>query len=667
MTETAPRTTRARLSPEEKKAREEARKAEKAAQKAAKAAQKAQEKEAERQAKIAEAAGPILELPAVQFRGMEPTSVDLKMAFDFLMTDVNKGNSITVDVETSGYPVGHQHYSLRTVQLGREGYAFVFDAEDPMQMTLAAQVLQSAQELHAHNATADLVPLAVAGVVNYREAWSRMTDTAVLTKLASNELTGGDPGLKQLAPNVLTKEGTVIEAADKARKALFTAGKWLMNTEQDTPPERSGWYQVDKRCTTMIAYAASDVLDTAAIAERLPRPPAHVLDRERRFQAVMARVAYEGVRLDLDRVRKQIGEYEPQREAAAETLKSFGVENPGSPKQLSEALVSLGAELNVTDSGAPSTDKDSIKAALSKAEQGTDLDTALTAVLEWRKADKLLIMLKAYEDLCVNGDGFARPTIYTLGTDTGRTSCVRPNLQQVPKSGSGKPGIRQCFRSVDDDHVLIACDFSQVEVRVGAALSQDQNFMKMITEGLNLHNEIADMVYGPGNWDSKQKTQIKAMNFCKMFGGGARTMAKQAGCSVSLAEQVSKKFDAYAPAFAAWAKKLVKGVEMGKTEYETYSGRMIHLDPRAAHKAMNYPIQGTARELAVDASLAFADGPYGYGWQMIIHDELMVQVRKEDAEAARQYLLDVMTSEFKGVPITAEADDPDIYWPMEAS
>jgi DNA polymerase I-like protein with 3'-5' exonuclease and polymerase domains len=663
----APRTSRNRktgtdLSKAEKAAEKVLGRLARALEKAANASRKERAKADERRAKIRAAEGRILSLPAIVTRE-DVVPCEVADAATMLFSTVNAGGAITVDVETSGYPIGHRHYELRTIQLGTGAYAVVLDAWDSNHRDLASVVLRQAKMLHAHNATADLAPLAYAGLIDYREAWSRMVDTAVLAKLANPRLTGGDPGLKELSPRVLGHLSTVGET-DRARKNLFRVAGWLTNSDTDTPPQRNGWYMVNKRCETMIRYAGADVLDTGALAVKLPWPEPNVLARERAFQAVMARVAFEGVRVDLDWTRYQISLQEPRVAEAARILRdNYGVENPGSPKQLKEAFQALGAQLPIGKTGTPTTDKDAMKKLAATADG--PVKSMAEAVLEWRKAEKLLQMLRGYEDACINGDGFVRPTIYTLGADTGRTSCIRPNLQQVPKTANdGERGVRQCFRSKDDDWVLLACDFSQVEVRVGAALSQDQSFIRMINEGLNLHTEIADMVFGPGQWNAKQKTQIKAMNFCKMFGGGARTMAKQAGCSVELAEQVSKKFDQYAPAFAAWARNLVQGVEMGRTQFQTYSGRVIHLDPDAPHKAMNYPIQGTARELAVDASLAFAASEYGYGWQLIVHDELLVTVRREHAEAATAKLLEVMTRDFMGVPITAEADPPSTHWPV---
>lgn len=83
-----------------------------------------------------------------------------------------------MDVESSGYPVGHGHYRLRTVQLGDEAAAVVLNATNPDHTAVMRELLAAAPRLHAHSAAADLVPLAHAGLIDFVCAWARMHDTA---------------------------------------------------------------------------------------------------------------------------------------------------------------------------------------------------------------------------------------------------------------------------------------------------------------------------------------------------------------------------------------------------------------------------------------------------------------------------------------------------------
>jgi len=105
--------------------------------------------------------------------------------------------------------------------------------------------------------------------------------------------TGSDPGLKKLAAAVLGTQALTPQA-EAARVQLFARGGWLTDTEATTPVSRSGWAQVDPTWPTMIRYAASDVLDTAALAQQLPPVPPAVLAREHAVQHLCARITHLG-------------------------------------------------------------------------------------------------------------------------------------------------------------------------------------------------------------------------------------------------------------------------------------------------------------------------------------------------------------------------------------
>src|SRR5690606_30751676 len=232
-----------------------------------------------------------------------------------------------------------------TVQLGDEHVAFVFDVRDPDPNTRAviAGLLAAAPRLWAHSATADLVPLVHDGYVD-ESVWDRMYDTVIPAKLADPASTGSDPGLKQLA-GVVLGELAVSPQADAERATLFKANRWRTNTDPDTPPERSGWCQVDPADPVMVRYAASDVLDTVALAQQLPQVPSAVYDRDRVVQRVCERVTYRGLRIDGDRVRSMLSTLGVVRDVALERVRPSGVENPASSRQLAERLTALDVEL----------------------------------------------------------------------------------------------------------------------------------------------------------------------------------------------------------------------------------------------------------------------------------------------------------------------------------
>ena len=145
--------------------------------------------------RILAAIEPVIELPALVRRGHDPQSITLNRATRGLWGLIERCGGLTVDVKSSGYPVGPQHYQLRTIQLGNEAAAVVFDATDPDHTTVVRQLLATAApRLHAHSATIDLVPLAHAGLIDYTSVSARMHDTVIPAKLADPASTDSDPG-----------------------------------------------------------------------------------------------------------------------------------------------------------------------------------------------------------------------------------------------------------------------------------------------------------------------------------------------------------------------------------------------------------------------------------------------------------------------------------------
>ncbi|PXY33569.1 hypothetical protein BAY59_10835 [Prauserella coralliicola] len=608
-----------------------------------------------RAAAIAAAAGERIGLPAIVERSGAVRAASLGEAAEAVLRAVNRtGGELTVDVETTGYPVGHMDYALRTVQLGDDELAVVFDAADTEHGAAVRELLAAAPVLHAHSATADLVPLAHAGLVDHEGAWERMHDTVIPAKLADPASTGSDPGLKQLAGAVL-REAASAPAADEARKALFKAGKWLEQIKPDTAPERSGWAQVDSASATMVRYAASDVLDTAALAARLPAAAPEIAERERIAQRMTARVAYRGLRLDGEHVAQLRTRHRAERERHAERVRAFGIDNPGSNDQVGAKLIELGAPLpRSSKSGKPSVAEGVLTPLKAAAGEVGEL---ATAVLDYREHDTALgTFLEPYRQLVERGDGRARPTVYTLGADTGRMSCVRPNLQQVPREG----GFRACI-TADPGELLISADFSSVEIRVMAALSQDPNLMRMLADGTDVHDLIAEMVFGPG-WTKSNRYMVKRGVFGWAYGGGIETLARQVGAPESAMAAVVDALAHIAPRYVEWATQIKHLVRQGRTQFPAYSGRVIHLQGQFPHKAPNFAVQGTARELLVDALIEWRATRWGDCVLLPVHDEILAAVPEAEATEATAALVRCMETELYGVAIKAEASEPAFAW-----
>ena len=659
---TAKKPRRTRMTPEEKAARAAERKAIKDA---ARAAARAEAVEA--------ASGPVVGLPALWRRDGGHEAVDFAGAQAELVRQVTERGELTVDVESNGFPVGHGRHELRTIQLGDEDAALVLDAADPQQRALAGAALAAAPVLRAFSAAADLVPLAHAGVVDPEDAWPRMHDQTIPAKLDQPAGVQNGSDLKNLSKARLG-EHAQSPAADAARDALFKAGGWDESPEHDAPTEKSGWAQADHRRATMQRYDASDVLDCAALARVIPLPPPDIYARERRVEHVVSRVAHVGLAIDRGQVEELLPREEQRLAEARERLMTRGVDNGKSPKQVGEWLMARGITLPPTRNGNPSTAEGVLENLRHVLPEDSDALPFITDVLDYREhATALGLFLRPWRDLCAHGDGRSRSTVYTLGAATGRMSCVRFNLQQITREG----GYRACMVA-DPGTRIVSADFSSVEVRVMAALSGDPTLRKLVLdytaweatehpEGArnpyDLHNVVADMAFGP-EWTKRDRYMVKRGVFGWAYGGSVTTLAAQVGCSEGTMAMIVDSLAAIAPEYVAWSDEVKRHVRAGAIEFPTYSGRIIKLDRRLPHKAPNYLIQGTARELLVDALLRWDQGPHGGGVVVPVHDEILAVVPEDRAQDAQDELVRCMTTELHGVPIGAGVDEqgPSTYW-----
>jgi P4 family phage/plasmid primase-like protien len=615
--------------------------------------------QAARAAKVTELAGEMLTLPAAMRRGEEPRSVSLEMAASILRMALERnGGALGVDIETNALPQWDPRYAVTSIQLGDWQEGVDLDADDEDHRDLANRFLSEALELNAHSYTADLAPLAKLGVItDYAAACAKTVDTATRAKLADPHLTGNGDGLKELSGTLLG-DRAVSPAAEAAKDELGKAAGWIWKLKPDTPETKNGWLQIDKRCATMVRYAISDVLDCTAIRRVLPEPAPAVDERERLAQRVTAVVPLLGIKLDGEAVSEQLSAREPRAAEKLARINALGVDNPDSPKQVTERLTALGAALPRTESGNASGAGDVLeKLTAAPGELGELAQT----ILDYRgDATVLKNMIRPWARSTQGGDSRTYPTIYTLGADTGRMSCVRPNLQQVAREG----GMRECLVA-DPGMKIIAADFSSVEVRVAAALSQDPTLMQFVHEGRDLHGEIAALVFGDG-WTKAQRYSVKRIVFGRLYGGGLETLSRQAGLSDEVTQRCLDVLDAMTPGLKGWSEGLKTAIRGGMAEFPTYAGRVIHLDTSLPHKGPNFAIQGTARELLIDALVRWDAGPYAGGVILPVHDEVVAMVREEDADAAAAYLGECMTTSLYGVAITAEVDAPVDRWASAA-
>lgn len=642
-----------------------------------KAQARAHQKELERQEKIRAAAGATIRLPALVDRRTLATVPSTLTAVAQLLAACIRADELTVDCEASGYPLGHNLFRLKTVQLGNLRQTAVLDPHDADQADLVRLALAKARVLYAYSATADVCPL-VAGGFCGEDIWEIVQDVAILVRIAGMGVRM-QAGLKDTAKELLPN--AVAPAANDARAALFKAAGWLTDTKVTTPYERNGWAMVDPECATMVRYAASDVLDTAGIAQRVPPLPPAVVEREHWLQRVTARLTQRGVKLH-EHHTTWLHEEVSDRVADYTRQLLEHVEKPTSPAQIGLWLHGLGLDLP-TNSQGYSSDKNEIQAALRLLDPDHPARAAAQLVLDFRVQDtRLKTFLTPYVDMLHNGDGRVRPTIYTLGADTGRMSSARPNLQNVPRQG----GLRSCFEA-DPGMLGISADLAGIEMRVMAAMSQDPVLLEMIRDAkraeelllvattdaqraealelkkhADIHWRIAREVWGP-EATKEDRYSVKPVVYAHFYGGGIDTISKQTGIHPHTVAMVVESIAALCAGLRAWSDDMIQQVRNGLTEFQLYNGRTLYLDQDVPYKGPNWIIQGSAREIIVDGMERWERTRWGGGVVLPIHDEIVTFVPADQAEEAVATLRECLCGEFQGVEISAEASPPWQQWP----
>jgi len=251
-----------------------------------------------------------------------------------------------------------------------------------------------------------------------------------------------------------------------------------------------------------------------------------------------------------------------------------------------------------------------------------------------------------------------------IGTETGRFTCQKPNLQQVPR----KKEIRSCFRP-EPGHKFIIADYSQIELRIGAELSKDPVMIDAYSRGKDLHTLTASFVTGkaPEEVTKNDRQLAKAVNFGLLYGAGAETFRKVAKSDYGI-EITSKEAVNFRTKFF----ELYKGVKrwheltQSRQEYITYTigsrfRKFSRLEEYKLTDRLNSPDQGTGADILKKAMVLLRPRIAGKAKIVhIVHDEIILEAPEEKAEEMKKILEDAMKEAgqyyIKSVPVEVEGN-----------
>jgi DNA polymerase-1 len=250
-------------------------------------------------------------------------------------------------------------------------------------------------------------------------------------------------------------------------------------------------------------------------------------------------------------------------------------------------------------------------------------------------------------------------------------SITEPALQTLPK---GDDVVRRAFIPKDDDHVIITSDLDQVEFRMFASLSGDENLISLFNradaEGSDPFTEIGRQVYQDPTMQKSDKRRglIKGVVYGRLYGAGVAKQALTAGVPKENMQAVSDSFDVNYPGMALFQRQINDvGQRRFRSEGQgyvyTWTGRRIPCDDDRTYTLVNYLIQGGAAEI-FKSNLVKLDQADLTDYLIVpVHDEIVLQAPRKDAQELKQLVRECMTtSEGWAVPLTADADGPLENW-----
>ncbi len=386
---------------------------------------------------------------------------------------------------------------------------------------------------------------------------------------------------------------------------------------------------------------------------------------------VLTDMEFEGVRIDMDFLKSYSKELDTEAKIAEEKVYELaGVRfNLASPKQLGEVLfekMKLDPKAKKTKTGQYATGED-ILAKLANNNPICD------QILCFRELTKLRsTYVDAFPVLMNARTGRVHTNYAQAVAVTGRLSSTNPNLQNIPIRTEKGREIRKAFIPRDENHVLVSADYSQIELRVVAAISGDVNMCEAFKTGKDIHTATAAKVFGVEESEVTKEMRYKAksVNFGIIYGQGAFGLSENLSIPRAEAKEI---IDNYKKEFPGIQKYMDDTINFCKENgyVETLMGRKRWLkDINSANftvrgfaerNAINSPIQGTAADMIklamIKINAALKEGNFKSKMILQVHDELVFDVLKEELEEIKPLILENMKTALlleNEVPVEAE-------------
>lgn len=426
---------------------------------------------------------------------------------------------------------------------------------------------------------------------------------------------------------------------------------------------------------TVVNYAAEDADVTLQLANVfkpiLKELSAEelVTNIENPLVYVLADIEKEGVRIDMETLINYSKELEIDIRRFEQNVfdKAGIVFNLASPKQLGEVLfdkLQLDPKAKKTKTGQYQTGEDVLSALAHKSDIVKD-------ILDFRQLQKLKSTYVDALPLLVNPKTGRVHTSYNQAVAaTGRLSSNNPNLQNIPIRTERGREVRKAFIPRDENHVLLSADYSQIELRIIADISKEENMLEAFNNGIDIHTATAAKVYGITieEVDSTQRRNAKAVNFGIIYGQSAFGLSQNLGIPRKEAAEIIEQYFTQYPGIKRYMTDTMNFARengfvvtmMGRRRYlRDINSANQTVRGFAERNAINAPIQGSAADMIKIAMINIhqdiKDQQLQSKMTMQVHDELVFDVLKSEVEAMKKIISHRMKTAIKtNVPIEVE-------------
>ncbi|HEY4500756.1 MAG TPA: DNA polymerase [Candidatus Paceibacterota bacterium] len=385
---------------------------------------------------------------------------------------------------------------------------------------------------------------------------------------------------------------------------------------------------------------------------------------------IVQKMGEHGILVDPAVLKSLAKEYRAELERIEKNIyKTAGREfNISSPKQLGEVLFD---ELKIIPERMKKTAGGQRSTRESELEKMREMHPIISDILEYRELKKLLSTYIDNLPLMLGADNRLHAEFLQTGTTTGRMSSQNPNLQNIPMRSERGRAIRRAFVA-SDGFKLIALDYSQIELRIAAILSDDKKLCEIFKSGRDVHTEVAMQVFhvAPDKVDAEMRRRAKIINFGILYGMGVNALRAQLGSTTAEAHKYLEDYFSTFKTLSDYLEK-TKGFARKHGYTETLFGRrrqfpemkssLPYVRAQAERMAINAPIQGTSADI-IKLAMSRADEMIGEedargdAYLLLqVHDELVYEIRTERAELLGAKIKEIMESVLNGaLPVGRE-------------